>query len=209
MDEHAHLIRLTTHPTQAGVLLAFTAPDLAEHMGTVAAARYSPDDHAYLLAVDSLPALTAMARHYGITLVDQRPHDDPEHGGPHPVPQECRHCAQPGSWLHPPEHCPSCGKPWEPVAPPPDEPSERRDYRRCQRCGHGQAGRFPHCARCGATLPPLPKRTAPAVPSKPAERAHLADPLPLGAVMADALDPVFAAYDDEPEHEHEHEGVST
>lgn len=173
------LIRITNHPTDPALALIHTGPTLAPIMGQLPEARRSPEHRAYLLHVDALPGLRALAQHHHLHVIDQTTTPDPRG---RPVAQECRHCQQPGSWAHPPRYCPSCGNQWEPVPPPTTD--LHQTYPDCPQCGHHQTGRFTYCTRCGTTLDP----SVPETPAPTPDRHHLEDPLPLDHLLAAHLD---------------------
>jgi hypothetical protein len=176
-----HIIRITTHPTDPDLLVLHTPPELANEMGRLEAARYDPTTGTYLLHRDAYAGLQALANYAGAHLHDQR--SNPIANQIH-IPQECRHCGQPGRANHPPTYCPACGNLWDPIGPPVDGIAGVIRTP-CPSCGHKQSGRFGYCTRCGQSMTVRPATTAPALANV---REHLDEPLPLRAAIDEVND---------------------
>jgi hypothetical protein len=168
------LIRITRHPHDQSIAVLATPPDLATDMGRFEAARYAPDLRAYMIHVDTVPALRKFAKHLGVHVIDER-----RDNGPRTLPHECGDCGQPGSVERPPRCCPDCGADWRPVTYEDAAPTLTEGT--CGRCGHRQGGRFPRCSHCGGHMA-YPER-GPRVEIAP--RAKLPDPIPLAEAIAE------------------------
>ncbi|MBO0820869.1 MAG: hypothetical protein J2P26_08485 [Nocardiopsaceae bacterium] len=183
------IIQLRSHPHDPDIVLVHVPPGFSDRtiMGRLEAARWSPEDRAYLLHTDALPGLEGLARYVGAHVVDQRTPATGDTDTPRPVAQECAHCGQPGRWARPPAHCPDCGQPWTPVPPPALNLAVARPT--CPDCGKRQRGRFGYCWSCGTALPTGPvTQLRETRHENPVARPRLDEPLPL----AEGIDAVLA-----------------
>jgi hypothetical protein len=176
-----HIIKITRHPTDPAVILAHIGPELAHAAGRLNALRWSPEDRAYLIHEDALPGLYALADYHDAHIHDQRSNPIAGHKT---IPQECRHCGQPGRANQPPTYCPACGNLWDPIGPPVDGIAGVIRTP-CPSCGHKQSGRFGYCTRCGQPMTIRPATTPPALAGV---REHLDEPLPLRTTMEEVSD---------------------
>jgi hypothetical protein len=175
------IIRTTNHPTAPDLVQVHIPIELNDKIRMLEPARWSPPDKAYLLHRNDWPALESFAHHVGAYIHDQR--TNPIANQIH-IPQECRHCGQPGRANHPPTYCPACGNLWDPVGPPVDGIAGVVRTP-CPSCGHKQSGRFGYCTRCGQSMTVRPATTAPALANV---REHLDEPLPLRAAIDEVND---------------------
>lgn len=177
------IIRLTRHPNDPLVLLAHTPPEWSTAMGRFAPARWAAEHRAYLVHRELAHAFANFVRIEGGRVVDESRATPagPTVSGSRVAGPECANCGQPGSTSSRLKVCPACGQPWVPVIHQSAAIGAARTP--CPSCGHKQAGRFPHCGRCGtAMVYPEPRSRPPVVP---ATRQRLDDPQPLAAVISE------------------------
>lgn len=181
----SHVIRITKHRSNPDLLVLHTPPEIRRQMGSFEAARFDPETKTYLLHPDALPGLEAFARYQSLVLHDQT--ENPV-AGQITIPQECRHCGQPGQANKPPSYCPGCGRLWDPQGPPIDADPDGIHRTPCHGCGRRQSGRFAHCTNCGAVMvytTEAPGHGAEQLHLELANRPHRDEPVTLAAAIED------------------------
>ena len=183
------IVRITSHPRQAGIVLVHTPPDLAHDvMGPFQPARWSKPAGAYLLGVEHLETFGRHLARHDVRLVDERGaeagEDREKFTGPLPE------CANPECRLPATRRaaatmrfCPACGAEWVPssaaatsgMAPVQSE---------CGSCGRMQAGSFPRCSACGGPMVQVVTGARPAHVPRP----KLEHPPLFGEVAEEVID---------------------
>jgi hypothetical protein len=169
-------------------VLLDTPPALATTMGRYEPARFvGMRNGAYMLPAHLLDSLATFARIHDVMLVDERnttTHNDRGRvvGPARPLP-ECANCHQPAKRGHQPAHCAACGHPWQPIEHQPYTGNDASDQ--CTRCLATQTPGFAYCQNCGTPL--QQPNHAPSPPLTVVTRAHLDEPLPIGAVADELL----------------------
>lgn len=160
------LARIKNHPTETDCVIIDVPPDLNKAMGTFGPARFDKDHRGFVCLVEHLESFYRFARFQNIDVRDERAF---ARAGHRTWPQECRHCAQAGSYSQPPKRCPACGNNWEPITPQDIPDNDPRRSLRCECCGHKNFGRFPYCVECGGPLNHEPGLKNPVITRDPLE----------------------------------------
>ncbi len=179
------IVRIGTHPRQAGIVLVHTPPELAHDvMGPFQPARWSPPAGAYLLGVEHLETFARHLARHDVRLVDERDTTgtDQREKFTGPLP-ECANpdCRQPANRTAAATmaHCPACGHPWKPSVHT-RAADEAATSSQCSACDRRQPGRFPFCSACGKPTVVVVTGARPAGVARP----KVAEPVLFGEAIA-------------------------
>ena len=192
---------IKAHPSSDDVVLVQLPPATAPAIRSdIPHLWWDPRRTAWRMRADAVDELHAVCIRLDVALTDEREPDAPVWTGPlrhRPLPQ-CRWCATPARRTDNArlQHCPACGRTWDPIEVSPDELTSRAT-RDCPSCGHTQAAGWAYCSRCGQPIPhlaPVPVRA----PPSPPPREQLPDPLSLRELIEQL--PLTAHLQEHPPH---------
>jgi predicted RNA-binding Zn-ribbon protein involved in translation (DUF1610 family) len=173
------LARVRPHPTDPKAVILDIPYELNYAMAKFGPAILAKEHRGYVMLSEHLGSFAAFAKGSDMQVVDERAKPP----GKRPVAPECAACGQPAKLDAQPDWCPACGERWVAFYYR-DDDMHGGSTKTCDACGHRQTQHFPHCALCGAHMPPDDDTPTRRIVLR---RTRLGDPMPLSAVMHEAV----------------------